>query len=221
MDNVIYQCIREEKNDSCSISSSKKRDGEQGSDVETKIETVSLGEEGSKKDEKQLNDGKDDVADEIKSLESMRDEKKEAKDEVNIGTNNMTLQETLSNKLKMKTEEDFLEEVVEIKLENMNLLERIEAMGRKQKLIEVKIEKLRANAKDYVIQIENAKKLKTNEEVEQDREDEAHVKILEVLLGKNTELNNKLAEILEETDETLEEYKKDNKDLRIKLWKAI
>ena len=47
------------------------------------------------------------------------------------------------------------------------------------------------------------------------------MKILEVLLGKNTELNDELAEILEETDETLEEYKKDNKDLRIKLWKAI
>ena len=47
------------------------------------------------------------------------------------------------------------------------------------------------------------------------------MKILVVLLGKNTELNNELAEILEETDETLEEYKKDNEDLRIKMWKAI
>ena len=121
----------------------------------------------------------------------------------------------------MKIEEDFLEEVVEIKLENVNLLERIEAMGKKQKLMEVEIKKLRANAKDYVIQIENTKKRKIDEEVEQDRIDEVHKKILEVLLGKNTELNNELAEILEETDKTLEEYKKGNEDLRIKLWKAI
>ena len=35
------------------------------------------------------------------------------------------------------------------------------------------------------------------------------------------ESNIELVDILEETDQTVNEYKKDNEDLRQKLWKAI
>ena len=35
------------------------------------------------------------------------------------------------------------------------------------------------------------------------------------------ETNIELVDILEEKDQTVEEYSKDNKDLRQKLWKAI
>ena len=47
------------------------------------------------------------------------------------------------------------------------------------------------------------------------------MKYVKMLLGKNTELNIELGDILEEMDETLEEYRKENKDLRFKVWKAI
>ena len=56
---------------------------------------------------------------------------------------------------------------------------------------------------------------------EQERIQEEIMKNAETLLGKNTELNIELVDILEETDKTLEEYKKENEDLRIKVQKAI
>ena len=44
---------------------------------------------------------------------------------------------------------------------------------------------------------------------------------MEALLGNITESAFELADILEETDQTLGMYKNDNEDLRNKLWKAI
>ena len=44
---------------------------------------------------------------------------------------------------------------------------------------------------------------------------------MEILLGNSIELNIELADILEETDQMVDEYSKDNEDLRQKLWKAI
>ena len=44
---------------------------------------------------------------------------------------------------------------------------------------------------------------------------------VEILLGNSMELNIELANILEETDQMVEEYSKENEDLRQKLWKAI
>ena len=50
---------------------------------------------------------------------------------------------------------------------------------------------------------------------------EAFKRNMEVLLGSMTETSFELADILEETDKTLEMYKSDNDDLRQKLWKSI
>ena len=44
---------------------------------------------------------------------------------------------------------------------------------------------------------------------------------MEALLGSMIETSFELADILEETDKTLEMYKSDNDDLRQKLWKSI
>jgi len=44
---------------------------------------------------------------------------------------------------------------------------------------------------------------------------------MERLLGKSTEMNFELAEILEETDKIVEEYKKNNDDVKKKLWEAL
>ena len=50
---------------------------------------------------------------------------------------------------------------------------------------------------------------------------EAFERNVEALLGSMTETSFELADILEETDKTLEMYKSDNDDLRQKLWKSI
>ena len=50
---------------------------------------------------------------------------------------------------------------------------------------------------------------------------EKTIGIMERLLGKSTEMNFELAEILEEIDETVEEYKKNNDNIKKKLWEAL
>ena len=44
---------------------------------------------------------------------------------------------------------------------------------------------------------------------------------IEILLRNSTETNIELVDILEEIDQTVNEYSKDNEDLKQKLWKAI
>ena len=73
----------------------------------------------------------------------------------------------------------------------------------------------------YVVKMEEKPMKKDENADKQERIQEEIMKNIKTLLGKNTELNIELADILEETDETLEEYKKENEDLRIKVWNAL
>ena len=74
--------------------------------------------------------------------------------------------------------------------------------------------------KSYVVKILEIKE-KTENKKEQDLIQEAYGRYVEILLGNSMELNIELADILEETDQTVEEYRKENDNLRQKLWKAI
>ena len=54
------------------------------------------------------------------------------------------------------------------------------------------------------------------------RDDVGHFwRNVEVLLGNVAEININIGEILAETDRTIDECKKGNKDLQKKMWKAI
>ena len=50
---------------------------------------------------------------------------------------------------------------------------------------------------------------------------EAYGQYVEILLGNSMEENIELADILEEINQTVDAYRKENEDLRKKLWKAI
>ena len=125
--------------------------------------------------------------------------------------------------LKIKTAEDFYEEVAEIKLKNIELIEKIEWQEKemekvvnRERQLKTKIEAMKNQMKEHELKL-----------VQQDEEKEASVineaveRSMEVLLGNMTESAFELADILEETDQTLGTYKNDNEDLRNKLWKAI
>ena len=58
-------------------------------------------------------------------------------------------------------------------------------------------------------------------ETEQELINEACAQYTERLLGESTEINVELAEVLFEIDQAIKEYKRDNEDLRRKIWVAI
>ena len=73
---------------------------------------------------------------------------------------------------------------------------------------------------NYVVKIQEIKEKNENEK-EQDLINEKSEWYAEILLRNVMESNIELIDILEETDQTVDEYSKDNEDLRQKLWKAI
>ena len=126
-----------------------------------------------------------------------------------------------ANDLKLKTEEDFYKEVIEAKQANILLTDHIEIIEKEKGMLEEKIKQLEKTSKMYIVKMEEKLMEKDENAEEHEWIQEEIMKNVQMLLGKNTELNIKLGDILEETDETLEEYKKENKDLRFKVWKAI
>ena len=69
---------------------------------------------------------------------------------------------------------------------------------------------------NYVIKIQEIKEKNENEK-EQDLINEESGRYMEILLGNILESNIELVDILEETDQRVNEYSKDKKDLRQKL----
>ena len=123
------------------------------------------------------------------------------------------------NVLKTKTEEDFYKEVIEAKHNNVMLAEYIESVEEENKILKEKVQMLTTTSRNYVVNIEGNQneeisKEKDEQEIEQEIMHEKTIGIMERLLGKSTEMNFELAEILEETDETVEEYKKNNNDAK-------
>ena len=81
---------------------------------------------------------------------------------------------------------------------------------------------LKMISRNYIVNIEGNQneeisKEKDKQEIEQEIIHEKIIGIMKKLLGTSTEMNFELAEIFKETDETVEEYKKNNDNVKKKL----
>jgi len=118
--------------------------------------------------------------------------------------------------LKLKTEEDFVKEVVEFKYANVLLTDQLEIAYKENEMLKKILQQVKDKKTNYVIKIQEIKKKNENEK-EQDLINEESRWYVEILLGNIMELNIELVDILEETDQIVDEYSKDNEDLRQKL----
>ena len=140
-----------------------------------------------------------------KTVECMKNDKKRKED---------------IKELKLKTEEDFVKEVVEFKYANVLLTDQLEIASKENEMLKKTLQQVKDKKTNYVIKIQEIKEKNENEK-EQDLINEESGQYAEILLGNIMESNIELIDILEETDQTVDEYSKDNEDLRQKLWKAI
>jgi len=123
--------------------------------------------------------------------------------------------------LKLKTEEDFYKEVIDAKYKNVMLAEKIELIEIENEMLKEEVKILKKSSKSYVLKVMKQSKREDEYEKEKELIQEEFVNIVEKLLVYSEEMNVELAEILEETDNTVEDYTNNNKELKEKLWKAI
>ena len=74
---------------------------------------------------------------------------------------------------------------------------------------------------NYIVEIKLKKNNKNYIEEEQEMINEEIYNIFERLIAYNKEVNIELADVLEESDNTINDYVKENEDIKIKLQKAI
>ena len=152
------------------------------------------------------------IDDEVKSKDSMDDENTEKKE---------------IHRLILKTEKDFRDGMEEIKMIKSNLLDQLQILGEEKRVMDEASKQLEEQHKQFKQECENYEVNKKSilEKIEDKNEfsliQEAVERNVEALLGIMTETSFELADILEETDKTLEMYKSDNDDLRQKLQKLI
>ena len=125
-----------------------------------------------------------------------------------------------TKEFKLKTEEDFVKEVVEFKYTNVLLIDQLEIVYKENEILKEILKQVKDKKKNYVVKIQEITE-KTENEKEQDMINKVCGRYVEILLGNSTETNIELVDILEEIDQTVNEYSKDNEDLKQKLWKAI
>ena len=108
--------------------------------------------------------------------------------------------------LKMKTEEDFYEEVVNTKYENAMLTEHVGVVEKENEILTEELNVLKKSRKLYIVKVESPT-IKKDKNEEQEMINAGIEDIMERLLANSMDVNIELTEVIEETDEILEEYK--------------
>ena len=109
-----------------------------------------------------------------------------------------------TDKLKLKTEEDFVKEVVKIKYANVLLTDQLEIACKEKEILKETLQHVKDKNKSYVVKIPEIKE-KTENEKEQDLIQEVCRWYIEILLRNSMELNIELVDILEDTDQSVKE----------------
>ena len=101
------------------------------------------------------------------------------------------------------------------------LADHIELVEKENEVLRAKLQMLKKTSTNYVVEIEPRENNNNVIKEEQEMINKKIHNIFERLIEYNEEVNIELADVLEESDNTINDYIKENEDIKIKLWKAI